>query len=120
MKPNIERTQFGSITVEGESYNHDIVIRLDGKIVKRKKKLSKQIYGTSHILSLAEAEFIYEDGARQLIIGNGQSGILGLSDEAQAFFGQKGVEIELLPTPQAILAWNDARGAVIGLFHVTC
>jgi len=23
-------------------------------------------------------------------------------------------------TPQAIDAWNEAEGAVIGLFHVTC
>ena len=43
-----------------------------------------------------------------------------LSDEAAGFFKQKGCTVELLPTPAAIRAWNDARSAVIGLFHVTC
>jgi hypothetical protein len=28
--------------------------------------------------------------------------------------------VELLPTPQALKAWNKAEGAVIGLFHITC
>jgi hypothetical protein len=28
--------------------------------------------------------------------------------------------VDLLPTGQAIHAWNEAGGAVIGLFHVTC
>ena len=48
MKPAIQKTKFGSITVGGEVYEHDIVIRLSGKVKKRKKKLSKQKYGTSH------------------------------------------------------------------------
>jgi hypothetical protein len=25
-----------------------------------------------------------------------------------------------LPTPEVIPVWNQAEGAVIGLFHVTC
>jgi len=28
--------------------------------------------------------------------------------------------VQLLPTPKAIRAWNEAEGAAIGLFHVTC
>ena len=48
MNPVINKTSFGSITVNGESYDHDIIISLDGKIKKRKKKLSKAVYGTSH------------------------------------------------------------------------
>jgi hypothetical protein len=32
--------------------------RLSGEVVKRKKKLSKKHYGTSHVLSMDEAKFI--------------------------------------------------------------
>jgi hypothetical protein len=32
MKPTIDGTKFGSITVDGETYDHDIVIRLSGKV----------------------------------------------------------------------------------------
>ena len=50
MEPNINSTKFGLITVAGEKYDHDILIRLNGRVEKRKKKLSKDIYGTSHII----------------------------------------------------------------------
>ena len=36
----IERTSFGSITIDGKTYEHDVIIRLSGEVVKRKKKLS--------------------------------------------------------------------------------
>lgn len=73
MKPNIDGSKFGSITLEGETFDHDIMIRLGGKVKKRKKKLSKQQYGTSHTVSLAEAEHIYDDGAEQVIVGTGKN-----------------------------------------------
>lgn len=120
MKPQIEKTKFGSITIDGEKFEHDILIRLGGKVEKRKKKLSKEIYGTSHTISLAEAEYVYEDGASGLIIGSGQTGLVELSPEAAAFFKKKDCRVELWPTPKAIRAWNEAKGARIGLFHVTC
>lgn len=69
MKPEINDTKFGNITVDGQEYSHDIVIRLNGEVKKRKKKLSKEKYGTSHKISLEEAKDVFEKGARQLIIG---------------------------------------------------
>ena len=36
----IENTKFGTITIDGKIYEHDVVIRLSGEVVKRKKKLS--------------------------------------------------------------------------------
>ncbi len=58
MKPEIRETHFGSITAGAEVFDHDILIRLDGSVTKRKKKLSKAVYGTSHTISLAEAEYV--------------------------------------------------------------
>ena len=120
MKPSIDQTTFGSMTIEGSIYEHDVLIRLSGQVKKRKKKLSKAIYGTSHILSLDEAKHVYEDGAERLMIGTGQYGNVRLSEEAADYFKRKQCQVELLPTPEAIQAWNEAEGTVIGLFHVTC
>jgi hypothetical protein len=120
MKPTIQDTAFGSITVEGERFDHDIIITLDGSVKKRKKKLSKAVYGTSHTISLEEAEYVYQKGARGIIIGSGQYGVAGLSAEAEAFFSQNHCEVNLLATPEAIRAWNKARGEWIALFHITC
>ena len=62
MEPRIDRTRFGSVTIDGEVFTHDVIIRLGGRVEKRKKKLSKAVYGTSHIISLAEAEHLYQEG----------------------------------------------------------
>ena len=120
MKPKIDQTSFGSITIEGTVYEHDAIIRLNSQVEKRKKKLSKAIYGTSHIVSLDEAKYVYEKGTNRLIIGTGQYGNVTLSDEAADYFKRKQCQVDLLPTPSAIQVWNEAGGAVIGLFHVTC
>jgi len=120
MNPKIEGTEFGSITVAGETLEWDIVIRLSGKVKKRKKSLSKAVYGTSHIISLEEAQHVHEKGAARLIVGAGQHGLVELSKEAAAFFEEQGCQVDLLPTKKAIKAWNEATGQVIGLFHVTC
>ena len=73
MKPKIDGTQFGSITVDGSLFEHDVILRLSGKVKKRKKKLSKRLYGTSHTISLDEAKHVYEDGAKRLIVGAGHT-----------------------------------------------
>lgn len=120
MKPEISATAFGSITIEDKIYDHDVVIRLDGTVVKRKKKLSKEKYGTAHKVSIEEAEFVYDEGAQRLIIGTGQDGMVELSGEANQYFKENGCQVVTLPTPRAIETWNKAAGATIGLFHVTC
>jgi hypothetical protein len=120
VKPRIDGTEFGSITIKGETFEHDVLIRLGGAVKKRKKKLSKALYGTSHVLSLDEAKHIYQEGAESLIVGSGQSGLVELSDPAADYLECKGCAVTVLPTPEAIEAWNKAKGAVIGLFHVTC
>jgi hypothetical protein len=120
MKPQIKKTKFGMIKIEDEVYEHDVIIRLNGDVKKRKKKLSKSVYGTSHTMSADEAQHIYEEGAKRLIVGTGQEGMLTLSDEALDFFKNKSCAVDLLATPESVQAWNSADGAVIGVFHITC
>jgi hypothetical protein len=120
MIPQIQATSFGSLTIGEQVYHHDVLIRLSGQVKKRKKKLSKAIYGTSHMISLDEAQHIYQQGAECLIIGTGQYGMVELSDEAAEFFDEQNCQVQLLPTPEALKVWNQAEGAVIAVFHVTC
>ena len=120
MKPKLDGTGFGWIDVDGERISHDILIRLDGEVTKRVKKLSKEIYGTSHKISLVEAEYIYQEGADGLLIGGGQFGRVRLSPEAAAFFQDRSLPVTILPTPQAVESWNRSPEKLIGLFHITC
>ena len=122
MKPRIDGTAFGSITVEGTVFEHDVIIRPDGQVKKRKKKLSKAVYGTSHTISLEEARDVCGQGpdADRLIVGSGQYGNVELSPEAAAYVERRRCRVVLLPTPEVIDVWNDTEGKAIGLFHVTC
>ena len=120
MGVSIDKTRFGSITINGKKLEHDVIIRVSGKVKKRKKKLSKRLYGTSHIVSEDEAEYIYEQNCQTLIIGTGQYDSVTLSEEAQQFFAEKGCEVILQPTPDAIKTYNKTKGSKVGMFHVTC
>ena len=62
MEPNLKGTGFGWIDVGEERFSHDIIIRFDGEVAKRKKKLTKDIYGTSHNVSLPEAKYTTRKG----------------------------------------------------------
>jgi hypothetical protein len=120
MRPKIDDAWFGSITVGGTRYEYDIIIRLSGKVRKRRKALSKAIYGTSHTIGLPEIQELYRPKAQRLIIGTGQDDQVRLSEEAAVFLADHGCQVDLWPTPKAIKKWNDAEGKVLGLFHVTC
>jgi hypothetical protein len=81
----IEGSEFGNITIDGKTYEHDVIIRLSGKVKKRQKKLSKRQYGTSHIISRAEAKFVFEKGCGVIIVGAGHEGNVRLSPEASDY-----------------------------------
>jgi hypothetical protein len=120
MKPTIDKTSFGSITIEGERREKDVYITLEEKIKKRKKKLSREVSGNAHILSEDEISFVYQDGSEGIIIGSGQYGVCELSEEAADFLRARDCRVILRPTPEAVEEWNKAEGKWIGLFHITC
>ncbi len=107
----IDATEFGAVTIDAKTYEHDVIIRLSGKVEKRRKRLSKEKYGTSHIVSKEEAKFVFEDGCEVLIVGAGQDGNVRLSPEASTYFDKK---------PEAIVSFNRSRDKKIALIHVTC
>jgi len=120
MKPQISGTGFGWIEINGERFEHDVLIRPTGDIKKRKKKLSKQVFGTSHKLSINEARYILKIKSEALIIGTGQTGLLELSKEAADYFKKRNCCVTLAPTPHATQLFNSSGPETTGLFHVTC
>jgi hypothetical protein len=116
----IDATEFGAITIDGKIYEHDVIIRLSGEVEKRRKRLSKAQYGTSHVISKAEAKFVFEKGCELLVVGTGQDGNVCLSPEASAYFDKKQCRVVLQRTPEAIVTFNRSRDKTIALIHVTC
>lgn len=53
----IDATEFGA-TINGKTYDYDVIIRLSGAVEKRRKRLSKEMYETSHIVSKASSKMV--------------------------------------------------------------
>jgi hypothetical protein len=110
---------FGEIEVEGEYYDHDVVIR-GGVVKKRKKKASKayrEEYGHTP-LSIAEN---LPWGGKQLVVGTGVYGRLPIMPEVDAEARRRGIELIALSTPEACARLSAIKRAdVYAVLHVTC
>lgn len=122
----IEASTFGSITIDGEKYDHDVVI-FPSRIERRKKWITKDEHGTSHKFTRKEMEEylrkVDTDQIEVVVVGTGQYGRLGLLDEAKKLLEEKGIEVVELKTPEAAKQFErreEPRERKLGIFHVTC
>jgi len=118
--PHIEAVAFGSVTVSGEILENDLHIRADGKPRARKKKWARKDYGTSHVIGPRELKRALRGDPALLIIGAGFDGMVRLADEGRELLEERGVTWRLLPTPDAVEAWNAAEERRALILHVTC
>jgi len=91
---------FGSVQVDGVTYDHDLIIDR-GKIRKRKKAASKRFRDAHGHTPLSIAEDIPWH-CRRLVIGSGADGALPVMKQVQEEARRRKVDLIVLPTPQAI------------------
>jgi hypothetical protein len=118
--PTITGTQFGAITLGKETYDKDIYIRADGTVQKRKKKLAKQAYGTSHKIGPDELKKLCKGGPEIVFIGTGQQGLAELTEEGRRYLEKHGIDYAAMPTPDVIASYNKCRQPKAALIHITC
>ena len=114
----IERFSFGQITVDGITYEHDVVID-HGKVRKRNKKPSKKFRDVYAHTPLSAAEEIPWK-CRRLVIGTGAHGNLPVMDEVKQEAARRDLELVLLPTAEAIKALRKASRHTNAILHITC
>jgi hypothetical protein len=108
---------FGSIRIDGITYEHDVVIDR-GKITKRKKKPSRKYredFGHTP-LSIEEA---IPWKCKRLVIGTG-TGALPVMKEVKEEAKRRKVKLLVLPTEEAIRALEDHPQETNAILHVTC
>jgi glucokinase len=118
--PRINSVSFGAAVVDKREMDSDLYIRADGKLKQRKKKLAREKYGTSHVLGPEELQKVLKGNPPLLIIAAGFSSMVHLTEEAEAYLRERGVQWQLLPTPQAVPAFNEAHVRKALFMHVTC
>jgi len=112
-----EEFSFGTIRIDGVTYDHDVVIDR-GEVHKRKKKPSKQFRDRfGHIPLSVEERIPWK--CRRLVIGTG-TGALPVMDDIKQEAQLRNVELCILPTAQAIEILKAARADTNAILHVTC
>ena len=108
---------FGSIRIDGVTYEHDVVIDGD-EARKRKKKASKKYRDTFGHTPLSVEEKIPWK-CRRLVIGTG-TGALPVMDEVKLEAKRRKVELLIVPTARAIELLQQERTGTNAILHVTC
>jgi hypothetical protein len=109
---------FGSIRVDGVTYDHDLIIDR-GKIRKRKKAASRKFRGAYRHTPLSVAEDI-PWRCRRLVIGTGADGALPVMRQVRDEARRRKVDLVVLPTAQAIGALTEATPDTNAILHLTC
>jgi hypothetical protein len=113
-----ESFSFGSIRIDGVTYDHDLVIDR-GEIRKRKKSASKRYrdaYG--HTPLSAKEDIPWR--CRRLVVGTGAEGGLPVMAEVRKEARLRKVELLNLPTKDAIAILNGSGKDTNAILHVTC
>ena len=109
---------FGSIRVDGVTYDPDLVIDR-GKIRKRKKAASRKFRGAyGHTPLSAEEDIPWR--CRRLVIGTGANGALPVMQQVRDEARRRKVNLVVLPTAQAIGAMAKAAPDTNAILHLTC
>lgn len=114
----IEKFSFGEITIDGVTYEHDVIID-HGKIRKRNKKPSKKLQDTFGHTPLSAAEEIPWK-CRRLVIGTGAYGNLPVMDDVKVEAQRREIDLLILPTAEAIKALEKSTRRTNAILHVTC
>ncbi|MDH4608861.1 MTH938/NDUFAF3 family protein [Pseudomonas sp. BN102] len=108
---------FGSISIDGVTYPHDVVID-HGEVRKRRKKPSKRFRDAYGHTPLSIEEEIPWD-CRRLVIGTG-AGALPVMSEVRREAERRGIELIVRPTAEAIEMLQEGQKHTNAILHLTC
>jgi hypothetical protein len=114
---HFESFSFGSICIDGTTYEYDVVIDR-GRIRKRKKKPSKRFrdrYG--HTPLSIDEQIPWK--CRRLVIGTG-TGALPVMEEVNQEAHRRKINLQVLPTAEAIKALELHPKGTNAILHLTC
>lgn len=115
----VEYPGFGAVVVNGERYEHDVVLE-NGQVRKRHKKPSRKFRTeTGHTPLSAEEDLPWS--APRLVIGTGADGRLPVMAEVLDLAAERGVDVTSMPTDEAcrLLRGLETHEAS-AVLHVTC
>jgi hypothetical protein len=112
-----ESFSFGSIRIDGTTYEHDVLID-GGRVRKRKKRESKKYREQfGHTPVSLDEEIPWK--CRRLVVGTG-TGALPVMDEVKREAKRRKIELLIVPTARAMELLRQEDEATNAILHVTC
>jgi hypothetical protein len=114
-EPRLRDYRFGQITVDGRTYQKDILVYDHGVIPNWWRR-------QGHSLVPDDLTEVMAKEPRTLVVGCGAYGALVVPESTKAWLEEQGVELIALPTAKACSAYNDRQceGGVVAALHLTC
>ncbi len=110
---HVDEYSFGSIVVDGTKYTQDL--KIFPHELKRNWWRDK-----GHLLQVEDIQDILDYEPRRVIIGQGASGRMKVSDQVKEKLDEHGIDYTMTQTDKAVEEFNQASGDVVGAFHLTC
>jgi hypothetical protein len=112
-----EAFSFGSIRINGTTYEYDVVIDR-GHVRKRNKKPSKKFRSAfGHTPLSIEEDIPWK--CQRLVVGTG-TGALPIMEEVKREADRREIELVILPTAEAIKALQENPEKTNAILHTTC
>ena len=114
------RTAYGWIEIDGNRYDHDVIIHRDRSVEKRSKKKSRKYRGFFRHTPLAHTELIFLENEKPEIvyIGTGQFDDLPITTEALKILAK--LRAIIRPTPEIMRLLSDEYRSYAAVLHVKC
>jgi hypothetical protein len=112
-----QKFSFGSIRIDGATYDYDVVIDR-GQVRKRKKKPSRKFRDEFGHTPLSVEEKIPWK-CQRLVIGTGQ-GALPVMPQVKREARRRKIKLLILPTAEAIEVLKKSADDTNAILHLTC
>ncbi len=122
----IEEYHFGSITINGKTYNNDVEVR---SMFSKTEVLDWQ-RDESHDINVDAVKRAVEQKPDTIVIGTGEAGAAKVTESAKQFVYENKIKLIIDITGEAIKTFNVIKqdsveeegeeADIIGLFHLTC
>jgi hypothetical protein len=105
------------MTVGGREFTSDLIIHADGRIQDNWRRAH------GHSLFADDISTVLDSAPKKLVIGTGYSGMMSVSDSVPELCRNRGIELEVCRTAEAMIKFNESSEAgtfVAACFHLTC
>ena len=111
----IDRFEFGTIVIDGQSYESDVIIFPDGTVEQWQHK-------DEHVLRPRDVDKIISAEPEVVIIGLGTVGNLRVRPKVEKRFQEAGIEVMAYRTNKACETYRELRNQqkVAAILHIIC